>query len=251
MIQLLTSYLYGDMEVIHLNDFYFRPADETTQSWTLPYVQGKRNPKALVYVLTSDYTFSAAEEFTYNLQNLKRGTVVGKTTGGGAHPGGTHLIYESYLCFIPSGRAVNPISKTNWEGTGVVPDLQVDTEDALTRAHWMALDSLRKKTDDEFQMLAYDWEASILHAELHPYQPTLKQLKTYAGKFGPRSLFVEGNTLYYQREGKPKYALTCLSEHHFYSSGLELKIEAEMEAGIIKAIYVSTKEGLRERNPKE
>jgi len=84
MIQLLTSYLVE--EPTHLNSFYVRQSDETNQFWTQAYVPGPKLETAPVYVLTSGRTFSAAEEFTYNLKNLERATIVGVTTGGGAHP---------------------------------------------------------------------------------------------------------------------------------------------------------------------
>jgi hypothetical protein len=87
MVALITSYPFGD-EPVHLNDIYDRPTDSTTQYWTRSYVPGRRfGAKKPVYVLTSSHTFSAAEEFTYNLENLERATIVGETTGGGAHPG--------------------------------------------------------------------------------------------------------------------------------------------------------------------
>jgi len=80
MVALISSYLFGP-EPVHLNDLYFRPDDSTHQWWTLPYVPGKRyGDKKEVYVLTSKRTFSAAEEFTYNLKNLKRATIIGETT---------------------------------------------------------------------------------------------------------------------------------------------------------------------------
>ena len=86
MIGLVSSYLFDD--VVHLNDFYIREHNEHRQFWTLPHVQGQRYGNAKpVYILTSNRTFSAAEEFTYNLKHLKRAIVVGETTGGGAHPG--------------------------------------------------------------------------------------------------------------------------------------------------------------------
>ncbi len=86
-IQVISSYLFGD-EPVHLNDLYFRPKDTTEEYWTLTDIKGKRMPDVPVYVLTSSFTFSGAEEFSYNLKNLKRATIVGETTGGGAHPGG-------------------------------------------------------------------------------------------------------------------------------------------------------------------
>ncbi|GGJ28512.1 S41 family peptidase [Deinococcus roseus] len=137
MIQLISTYLFE--EVTHLNNFYFRPADQTHQTWTLPYVPGKRLLHQPVYLLTSNYTFSAAEEFTYNLKNLKRATIVGETTGGGAHPGGSVKVHEHFTVFVPTGRAINPISGTNWEGTGVEPDVQLPADQAFDHAYQDAL----------------------------------------------------------------------------------------------------------------
>ncbi len=133
MIQLITSYLYGP-DPVHLNNFYFRPANAYSQTWTLPYVPGKRRPDIPVYVLTSNRTFSAAEEFTYNLKNLKRATIIGETTGGGAHPGGTMPATDRFTLWVPTGRAINPITNTNWEGTGVEPDIKVKAAEALETA---------------------------------------------------------------------------------------------------------------------
>ncbi|MDP8979977.1 MAG: S41 family peptidase [Acidobacteriota bacterium] len=139
MVALITSYLFSPGEEVHLNDLYWRPSNETHQWWTLPYVPGRRYANKPVYVLTSNRTFSAAEEFTYNLKNLKRATIIGETTGGGAHPGGMERLSEHFMAFLPSGRAINPISKTNWEGTGVTPDVAVPAADALTTATAAAL----------------------------------------------------------------------------------------------------------------
>ncbi|HKQ04805.1 MAG TPA: S41 family peptidase [Blastocatellia bacterium] len=145
MVAFLTSYLFG-AEPVHLNDLYFRPDDSTRQWWTLPHVPGNRfGDKKEVYVLTSRRTFSAAEEFTYNLKNLKRATIVGETTGGGAHPGGGRRLNEHFQMFVPTGRAINPISKTNWEGTGVEPDVKVPADQALKVATVAALGKLIEK----------------------------------------------------------------------------------------------------------
>jgi C-terminal processing protease CtpA/Prc len=92
-----------------------------------------------VYVLTSSHTFSGAEEFAYNLQNLKRATIIGEVTGGGAHPVGGFPINAHIGIGIPVGRAINPISETNWEGVGVAPDIRVPQEQALSTAQILAL----------------------------------------------------------------------------------------------------------------
>ena len=133
-VALVSSYLFGE-EPVHLNSLYWRPGDRTDDFYTLRTVAGKRfGPDKPVYVLTSSRTFSAAEEFAYNLQTRKRATIVGETTGGGAHPGQVQRVLGDFTVFVPTGRAINPITKTNWEGTGVRPDIAVPADSALARA---------------------------------------------------------------------------------------------------------------------
>ena len=123
-------------------------------------VPGKKFVAKDVYVLTSKRTFSAAEEFTYNLQTQKRATIVGETTGGGAHPGGPQPINDHFAVWVPSGRAANPVTKTNWEGTGVKPDIEVPADQALKTAHLAALKkALGNKDTDE--MLRGQLKSSI------------------------------------------------------------------------------------------
>ena len=148
MVALVSSYLFGP-DSVHLNSLYFRPADRTDHFWTRSSVRGGRfGPAKPVYVLTSRRTFSAAEEFTYNLQSLKRATIVGDTTGGGAHPGGVERVHPNFGVFVPSGRAINPITRTNWEGTGVRPDMPVASDRAREAAHLAALRLLASRATD-------------------------------------------------------------------------------------------------------
>jgi retinol-binding protein 3 len=143
MIALISTYLFD--KPTHLNDLWERKGDTTHQYWTLPYVPGKRLDGKPVFVLTSKQTFSGAEEFSYNLKNLKRATLVGETTGGGAHPVAGHRIDDHFMIGVPFARAINPISKTNWEGTGVEPDVKVPAADALTTAEKLALEKVNAK----------------------------------------------------------------------------------------------------------
>src|SRR6266436_2588907 len=143
MIAFISTYLFS--EPTHLNDIWERKDDSTHQYWTLPYVPGKRLDGKPVYVLTSKQTFSGAEEFSYNLKNLKRATLIGETTGGGAHPVSGHRIDEHFMIGVPFARAINPISKTNWEGTGVEPDVKVPSADALATAQKLAAEKLSPK----------------------------------------------------------------------------------------------------------
>ena len=141
MVAFISSYLFA--EATHLNDIYLRPDSSTRQWWTSASVPGKRfSGTGKVYVLTSKQTFSAGEEFTNNLKVLKRATIVGETTGGGANPGGWRPINDHFAVWVPSGRAINPITKGNWEGTGVTPDVPVAVNLALETAYLAALEQL-------------------------------------------------------------------------------------------------------------
>jgi C-terminal processing protease CtpA/Prc len=142
MVALISSYLFGETPV-HLNDLSYRRSAMSREFWTKKSIVGKRYGFAKpVYVLTSDRTFSAAEEFSYNLKILKRATIIGATTGGGANPGETFKIDENFSIFIPMGRAINPITNTNWEGVGVTPDIEVSSNQALAVAQALALERL-------------------------------------------------------------------------------------------------------------
>jgi Periplasmic protease len=148
MVAFICSYLLPAEPGVHLNDIYERPDNSTRQFWTLPSVPGKRFLDKPVYVLTSNYTFSAAEEFTYNLKTQKRATIVGETTGGGAHPVNFRPVATNFAVSVPFARAINPITKTNWEGTGVKPDIDVAAAEALKTAHVDALKKLIAKEED-------------------------------------------------------------------------------------------------------
>jgi hypothetical protein len=141
----VTSYLFGD-ERVHLNSLYNRPADRTDDFYTNPGVPGRKfGPDKPIFVLTSALTFSGAEEFAYNLQTRKRATIVGETTGGGAHPGQGVSLPHGLQMFVSTGRAINPITKTNWEGVGVKPDVAVDARQALETAHRLAREAIASR----------------------------------------------------------------------------------------------------------
>lgn len=151
MVALISSYLF-DTEPVHLNDLYFRFSNQTRQFWTHAYVPGKRfGPDKPIYVLTSKFTFSAAEEFSNNLKTLKRATIVGETTRGGANPGGVFKVGEHFDMFISTGKAINPITKDNWEGKGVLPDIAVPAEQALLTAQILAMKPIIEKMPEAWE----------------------------------------------------------------------------------------------------
>lgn len=147
MVSLLCSYFFGNKKV-HLNSLYMRATGQTREFWTNPAVPGKKYDKD-IYLITSNRTFSGAEEFANNLKVLKRATIVGETTGGGANPGEMVPLAENFNAFIPGGRAINPVTKTNWEGVGVEPDIKVTATLAFYSAQIEALKKIVATSKDD------------------------------------------------------------------------------------------------------
>jgi Peptidase family S41/N-terminal domain of Peptidase_S41 in eukaryotic IRBP len=144
MVDFMVSYLFR--EPTHINDLTARDNNETHQYWTLPWVPGQRFIDKPVYVLTSHGTFSGGEEFTFDLKTQKRGTIVGEATGGGAHPVRGMPAGDHFTIGVPFARPINPVTKGDWEGTGVEPDVKVSADDALTTAEKLAADKLANKS---------------------------------------------------------------------------------------------------------
>ncbi len=248
MIQFLTTYFY-ERELVHLNNFYHRSTDEITQRWTLPFVPGERLAGTDLYILTSGRTFSAAEEFTYNLKNLQRATVVGETTGGGAHPGGMMPASSGFLVFVPSGRAINPITGTNWEGVGVEPHVEVPAEQALDEAHYLAVENLSKKYNGEEN--PYLWTREFLQTLARPLKIDAKELEEYEGKYGARSIQLREGHLVYQRDDGPLYPLQIMKKDLFMIRDLPyFRLKFIRENDRIVAVEGLYQNGHRDKNEK-
>lgn len=141
MVSLISSYLLGEDPLL-LNNIYWKDDDYTQQYWTLPYIPGQRFGDKPVYVLIGKTTFSGGEGLAYDLQARKRAIIIGEQTDGGAHPGASYRVHSHFEIFIPIGLPIHPVTRQNWEGVGVVPDITVSEERALTVAHKMALESI-------------------------------------------------------------------------------------------------------------
>ncbi|MFZ0188947.1 MAG: S41 family peptidase [Streptosporangiaceae bacterium] len=165
-VALWCSYLLKE-EPTHLNDIFHADTGETRQFWSLPYLPGTRYVDRPVYVLTSSHTFSGGEELCYNLQALGRAELIGETTGGGAHPTRGFPVSSAVMIGIPFARSVNPVTGTNWQGTGVIPDVAVTEDDAYDVAYGKALRHVLALDDvpPPFEHEARDALASLESAE--------------------------------------------------------------------------------------
>ena len=215
MVQLITSYLYTP-EPRHINSFYYRPTGETQQFWTFPHVPGTRRPDIPVYVLTSSATGSGAEEFAYNLKAMGRATLVGETTVGAAHPVTKEVVQGSFVVRLPYGRPINPVTGSNWEGTGVEPHIAVPAAAALRTAHLHALERLAAACPDEAARERLVWTADIVASEYAPVVLAEADLARCAGQYGPRRFTVVQGALWYGHQDLPAaFSLLPLSPTRF------------------------------------
>lgn len=146
-VPLLASYLFD--ERTHIADLYTRKGNITQQQWTSPAVPGVRfGGRKDVYLLTSKSTFSAAEGFAFALRNRGRVTIVGETTRGGAHPSRIAPVSAHLALMVPTSTARDPVTRQDWEGVGVAPDVATAAADALTRAQILILDELQANKQD-------------------------------------------------------------------------------------------------------
>lgn len=251
MIQLLTSYFFDEPQ--HLNSFYIRRGDRTEQYWTQAHVQGTKMVDTPIWVLTSGRTFSAAEEFTYNLKNMKRATIVGQTTGGGAHPVDVHSFPEHGLqMYLPYGRAINPITGDNWEGTGIAPDLEVAAADALDVAYAQALEQLASAAQEPDHRAAIDWALGAVRARDYPRQLSPEAMAAYVGVYGPRKIYIDGGELHYRRGEQAPTALYPMADDLFglaSSDSFRLRFERDADGEVVRLVGLYD-DGREQANPR-
>ena len=164
MVAYFSSFLLGPAPV-HLNDLESRSPKSLRQFWTIPTDPRLRFRQAPVYVLTSERTVSAGEEFAYGLQAQKRVKVVGAKTAGGAHLTSGVKVHSHFVLTVPFARAVNPKTQTNWERRGVEPDIPVAAGEALLAAHEDALLSIASREADPSRQRMLQDQAARLRSE--------------------------------------------------------------------------------------
>ncbi len=226
----------------HINDFYNRQTNKITEIWTRPDTSQTNLTKMPLYVLVCDKTASASEEFCYDLQNQHRAIIVGNTTGGAAHPTMELDATNGIVLFNPYARAINPVTKTNWEGIGVKPEIIATTEKALETAHLKILEELVTTTKDPFELFNLKWYLDITKCAYDPIILDTILLKKYAGIFGERTITFENGKLFYQRINKPKFEMEAITETLLKAKNntyfkVEFIANAALEVNEIKVYY--------------
>lgn len=149
MVSWLISYFVKGK--IHTNSFYTRFTDVSNDFYTEKNIDGGKLESVPLYILVSPNTFSAAEEFAYNLKHMGRATIIGEPSKGGANPWRWFPLTDNMRIGIPATRAINPITQTNWEGKGVIPNVEASQHDALDKAYELSLESVLANTENAYQ----------------------------------------------------------------------------------------------------
>jgi hypothetical protein len=238
-LQFLISYFFKVEPATHYNTFHFRDGkDNYLEKHTLPYVPGERKPKMPIYIITSQHTFSAGEALAYALKNLDRATIIGQTTGGGAHAADFKFINDFFDMSIPMARAINPTSKTNWEGVGVKPDVEIEMSKAKVYAHASLIKAAIAHENDEILLASYNWKLEELESRLNEVQFNENELMKFTGNFdGDRRVYLENGKLKYQKGDDKIATLTPLNETSFISNTFsEIRINFDFNGDVLMGL---------------
>ncbi|MBO9585059.1 MAG: S41 family peptidase [Flavobacterium sp.] len=237
MGQFISSYFFSNKELPLYKYYYFEEKRKKIERemWLLPSVPGKRLDTVPIYILTSGGTFSAAEWMSYSLQNLKRVTIVGEKTAGGAHPITRTVLADGFSVNIPFGEVKDPITNMDFEGKGVMPDVLCKSEEAISTAHLLALKNLSQQNKDALNDL--DWFAPVVKNRQKPFVVNSELLKSYEGKFGKSELVFEKTNLYFKWNNIITLLLTPLESDLFIVDGTDdYRIKVVVENNSVTAI---------------
>ena len=161
---MLTSYFLT--EKTHLMDMYWRKDDRLEQRWSSLYVDGpKYGEDKKVYILVDKRTFSAGEAFAYTMKHLGRATIIGEHTAGAGNAGEFMQLSPHFKAFIPMRRVINPITNSNFEGKGVVPDVEATSDDALKVAQVNYLESIKATENNPRRVKRIEMRLASLNGE--------------------------------------------------------------------------------------
>jgi hypothetical protein len=213
MVAFLSSYFHDEDPLHHMD---VRLRDRVEQTWTPAWVPGPDVSRVPLYVLTSDGTFSAAEDFAYGLKTRGRATIVGETTRGGAHPV-TYRYFEDLKVemMIPNANSASPVTGGNWEGTGVVPDIETPEVWAFDTAYVSTLKALLDAASSDQKRFRLQRALRRAEAAASPATLASEELEALAGAYERFTITVEDGCLYYVRDERSRYRLIPVTRELF------------------------------------
>ncbi|MEO7767866.1 MAG: S41 family peptidase [Ferruginibacter sp.] len=193
MVSQIESFFFK--EKTHMNDLINRSAKDTTFFYADPAKADSLNLLMPVYILTSHNTFSGGEDFSYGMQKANRAIIVGETTGGGAHPQKPFSVGQGFVISIPYARSLNPVTKTDWEGTGVIPDVKEKAQNALLTAQQLIFKNqmLIAKDEKEKNKSEFNLYSLLLKNEIK--NPPLSILSQLIGTYPDVTIYLDKGKL--------------------------------------------------------
>jgi len=194
MVTRIESFFFP--ERTHMNDIVSR-YEPTIEMWTDPAKTDGLTLSMPVYILADKGTHSAAEDFTYGMQSIHRAVIVGETTIGGAHPTRGYEIGLGFVADIPGSRSLNPYTHTDWEGTGIHPDIPITPDKALETAETAVFTKELQQAGTEEEKRRIQWQLNNIRAAHSITAPNPKALAAYTGTYdGGLDFYVGGDSLF-------------------------------------------------------
>ncbi len=223
MSQFLASYFFSSEKDQLLFDYYYNEDGKRIErgQWVLPGLPGKRMVDKPVYILTGSTSFSSAEWFSYAMKKLGRATLIGERTAGGAHPVARKPIDDDFFLQVPIGQIRDPVDHSDFEGTGVEPDIKSSSIQALPLAHKLALENLVKgdaTRKADFTWLLPELMAKIQRPSVGPVNADI--LRHAIGRYEGREITLENGTLYYTWRERLRVALEPIAPNLFAVEGV-------------------------------
>ena len=232
----MVNYLLGFFvrEKTHVMDIQLRSENATLNYMVLPDSTLKKLKDIPLYVLISYKTFSAAEGLAYELQSMKRAVIIGETSRGGAHTVTYRPLSSGFVADIPFGRALSPITKSNWEGVGVIPDEKVKNKEALEYTRLKIVTAALEKSSDSLEFRQLKWQKMVVSSLLMPLVKDTNEYKRLVGTYGANTIsFTEGE-LFYQKQGKARFELEAIGDGYYKVKGNEsFLVHFDGEKGLI------------------
>ncbi|EGF90909.1 peptidase family S41 family protein [Asticcacaulis biprosthecium C19] len=244
MAQFLASYFFSSEKDQLLFDYYYNEDGRRIErgQWVLPGLPGKRMVDKPVYILTSSTSFSSAEWFSYAMKKLGRATLIGERTAGGAHPVARKPVNDDFFVQVPIGQIRDPVDHGDFEGTGVQPDIQSPSIQALARAHMLALENLAKTNDA--RRADYDWLLPALTASIQRPVIDLDMMQKAVGRYEGRQIVLENGTLYYIWRDRFRVALEPIGPNLFAVEGVsDFRYRLNSQRGKVTSLERVNKDG--------
>lgn len=220
MVTFLASYFINNPDDITLSITRSTIDNSYSTSKLLAYVPGKRLTNIPIVILTSKSTASAAEAFASIMKHFSKNTsVIGETTAGAENPVSDIVLYGDYILRIPTWQKVFSYDITGWEGRGIKPDVETESDSSLEVAHLSLLQKLKKEAKDETVKNKYQWYIEGIHALRNSISIPGSIMQAYSGKYGNRNIYYENGCLYYQYKGRKKRRMSAISTDYFLIEG--------------------------------